>query len=143
MMVQVAALLLLYLKPAEVYHVLLDLVNTSQESFKSTDQQALIRWHFTFEKGQYFKLLSTFVRSYMNTTIRKKRSVLLHLNKINFDFNKLVDVSFRTLLTAFLPLPVAIDILFMFLVEGNKIIFRFTYALLKCQKKYIKGATNA
>ena len=79
----------------------------------------------------------------MTTTYRGKRSVLLHLNAINFDFNKLVDVSFRTLLTAFLPLSAAIDILLMFLVEGNKIIFRFTYALMKVHKKYIKSASNA
>ena len=70
----------------------------------------------------------------MNTTIRKKRSVLNHLNKINFDFNKLVDVSFKSLLTYFVQLPVALDILMMYLIEGNKIIFRYTYALLKCNK---------
>jgi hypothetical protein len=50
--------------------------------FKKEEQQALLRWHFTFERGQYFRLLSTFVRSYMDTTVRKKRSVLLHFNKI-------------------------------------------------------------
>jgi len=51
MMVQVASLLLLFLRPAEVYHVLVELINSSQEILKSPDQVALIRWHLTFEKG--------------------------------------------------------------------------------------------
>lgn len=37
MMLQVAALLLIFMKPAEVYHILLDLVNSSQDVFKDPD----------------------------------------------------------------------------------------------------------
>jgi hypothetical protein len=110
--------------------------------FKNSEQQALLRWHFTFERGQYFKLLSTFVRSYMDTTVRKKRSVLLHFNKIGFDFNRYIDMAFKSLLSYFVPLPVAVEVLMMFLVEGNKILFRYAYALLKCNKKFIKSSTN-
>ncbi len=57
------------------------------------------------EKQEYFKLLTTFVKSYLNTTKRKKRSVLIHLNKIGFEFTKYVDVSFKTFLTRFVTLP--------------------------------------
>ena len=143
MMVQVASLLLIFLKPSEVFHVLSKLVESSQEAFKSEDQVALIRWHFTYEKGQYFKLLSTFVKSYLNTTVRKKRSVLLHMNKIGFDFSKFVDNSFKSMLGQFVSLPVALDILMMFMIEGVKIIFRYTYAILKVHKAYVKKSVNA
>jgi len=102
----------------------------------------LIRWHFTFEKGQYFKLLATFVRSYLKTTLRGKRSILLHMNKIGFDFNKFVDVSFKSLCSHFVPLPVALDILMSFLIEGVKVIFRYTYAVMKCHKLFIKKSAN-
>jgi hypothetical protein len=37
MMVQVASLLLIFLKPAEVYHVLVEMINSSQEAFKSQE----------------------------------------------------------------------------------------------------------
>jgi len=47
------------------------------------------------------------------------------------------------MLTNFVPLPVALDILMMYLIEGNKILFRYTYAILKVNKNYIKKATNA
>jgi hypothetical protein len=88
-------------------------------------------------------LLSTFVKSYLNTTVRKKRSVLLHMNKIGFDFSKFVDVSFKSLLGHFVSLPVALDILMMYLIEGVKIIFRYSYAILKVHKAYVKKSTNA
>jgi hypothetical protein len=87
MLIQVGAILMLYLKPAEVYHVLIELINSSKAIFQNVEQQGLIRWHFTFEKSQYFRLLTTFVKSYLNTTLRKKRSVLLHMKKINFEFS--------------------------------------------------------
>lgn len=143
MMIHVASLLMIFLKPAEVYSVLSQLVESSQEAFKSPDSVALIRWHLTYEKGQYFKLLSTFVKSYLNTTVRKKRSVLLHMNKIGFDFTNFVDASFKSLGGRFVPLPVALDILMMYLIEGVKIIFRYTYAILKTHKAYVKKSTNA
>lgn len=142
MMISVASLLLIFMKPAEVYHVMNTLLESSHEMFKSIEQAALIRWHFTLEKSQYFKLLSTFVKSYMKTTIRGKRSVLLHMNKIGFDFNKYVDICFKSLLTHFVSLPVALDILMMYMIEGVKILFRYTYAVMKCNKAFIKKVSS-
>ena len=57
---------------------------------------------------------------------------MIHLNKVGFEFTKFVDESFKTFLTSFVSLPTSIDILMMFLQEGSKIIFRYTYAILKC-----------
>ena len=65
------------------------------------------------------------------------------MNKIGFDLNKLVDISFKTLSGYFVPLPVALDILMAYLVEGVKILFRYTYGVMKCHKKFIKSCTNA
>jgi hypothetical protein len=88
-------------------------------------------------------LLATFVKSYLSTTFKGKRSVLVHMNKIGFDLNKLVDLSFRTLSSYYVPLAVALDILMAYLVEGVKILFRYTYGVMKCHKKFIKQCTNA
>lgn len=68
----------------------------------------------------------------------KKRSILLHMQKINFDFYKFVDVSFRSLLGHFVPLSIALDILIAFLTLGIKAIFRFTYSIMKTHKHFIK-----
>ena len=47
------------------------------------------------------------------------------------------------MITNFVALPVALDILMMYLIEGNKILFRYAYAVLKTNKNYIKKANNA
>jgi hypothetical protein len=63
-----------------------------------------------------------------------------HFEKIGFDFNRFVDVAFKTFTCYFLPLPVAIEVLMCFLTEGIKVIYRYTYAILKYNKDFIKGA---
>jgi hypothetical protein len=64
--------------------------------------------------------------------------LLEHFQKINFDINKIVDFSFKTFVGYFVPLPIALDILMCFLAEGVKIVYRYTYAILKYHKEYIK-----
>ncbi len=78
----------------------------------------------------------------MTTTLRGKRSILLHMNKIGFDFSKYVDTCFKSTLTYFLSLPIAIDVLMMFMIEGVKILFRYTYAVMKCHKSFIKKCNS-
>lgn len=143
MMISVASLLIIFMKPSEVYFVLSELINSSTEIQKNQEQAHLIRWHLTFDKNSYFKLLTTFVRSYLKTTVRGKRSLLKHMNKMGFDFNLFVDLCFKSIITHFVPLPIALNILMIYLVEGVKIIFRFTYALLKIHKNFIKKCTDA
>ena len=66
----------------------------------------------------------------------------MHMKKINFEFSEYVDHSFKTMCTEFVSLPVALDILMMFLIEGTKIIFRYTYAILKCSKSFVKSSSD-
>ena len=61
------------------------------------------------------------------------------MNKISFDFNKFVDICFKSTITHFVSLPIALDILMMFMIEGVKIFFRYTYAVMKCNKQLIKS----
>ena len=102
----------------------------------------LMRWHFTFERGEYNKVMTQFIKSYLATTVRKKRSILKHLSSIGFDFSLYVDKCFKSMLTFFIPINVALDFLMIFLVEGIKIIYRYTYAVIKMQKKFIKELQN-
>jgi len=53
------------------------------------------------------------------------------MKKIKFEFSEYVDVAFKTMCSRFVSLPVAIEIMMMFLNEGVKIIFRYTYSILK------------
>jgi hypothetical protein len=69
----------------------------------------------------------------------KKRSILKHMKRVKFEFSEYVDASFQTLCSRFVSLPVAIDIMMNFLSEGVKIIFRYSYAILKQQKQFVKS----
>jgi len=81
----------------------------------------------------------------METTYRKKRSVLLHLTEIKFDFNQYVDKAFRSFFIEFLPIETCFDLLMVFITEGTKSLFRFAYSILKVYKgpiKLIKDPNN-
>lgn len=133
-MVHVASLLLIFMKPCEVFDILSSLITSSQKLFSNKEEQKELRWHLTFNQTDYFALLSAFAKSYIST-VRGQRSLLKYMNEINFDFNKYIDASFKSLTSHFVSLPIAIDVLMMYLVEGVRIIFRFTYAILKVHKR--------
>ncbi len=42
----------------------------------------------------------------------------------------------------FLPINVAFDVMMCFLAEGVKIIYRYTYAIIKMNKDFIKSIDN-
>ena len=67
-----------------------------------------------------------------------KRSLLDHMQKIDFDFYKLTDISFKSMLGHFVPFHIALDILMAYLDEGVKILYRYTYAIMKQNKQFIK-----
>lgn len=64
--------------------------------------------------------------------------MLTHCTNIGFDFTQFVDSCFRNFLTDYLPLSSLIDCLLIYLVEGIKSIYRFTYAVTKTHKAMIK-----
>jgi hypothetical protein len=74
----------------------------------------------------------------MMTTLRKKRSLAAHMRSINFDLKDYAEAAFDSLGTEFLPLYIVTDFLLMYLVEGVKIVFRYSYAILKHHKAFIK-----
>jgi hypothetical protein len=76
--------------------------------------------------------------TYFKTTKMKKRSLVTHCQQIQFDFTRFVDSGFRSLMTNYLPLASALDFMLIFLCEGQKSMYRFQYAVLKCHKEYIK-----
>jgi hypothetical protein len=50
MIIHIVGLLLIYLKPSEVYFVLSELISRAKEAYFNKRDQALIRWHLTLEK---------------------------------------------------------------------------------------------
>jgi hypothetical protein len=125
-----------------VYHLIMELIERSTEQFKTKEGKALLKWHLTVDKHHYFKLLGTFIKSYLKTTVRGKRSILQHMTLIGYDFSRYVDLAFKNFLTNFVSLPIALDILMMYLNEGVKIVFRYAYAVIKANKEKIKACST-
>jgi hypothetical protein len=72
-----------------------------------------------------------------------KRSILEHFMKLKQNFDTFVEESFNSFFMDFVTPSVALDILMSFLAEGMKIVFRFTYAVLKLHKNQIKNVTQS
>ena len=133
---EAAAMLLLYLRECEAFMVLREMIKSSVQVFKDGEQK-LIRWHLSFHRREFYKIIGTFLQSYIETTRLKKRSVLVKLNKTKVDINKLVDEFYTSFYHTFLPFPIVVDIFMRFLCEGTKVLLRYTYALLKVHKPFI------
>lgn len=78
------------------------------------------------------------MEAYMSGVMFGQRSVMVHCMKNQYDFTKLVDAGFRSLMTNYLELRHMIDFVMVFLSEGQKSLFRYTYAVLKLHKEFLK-----
>jgi len=125
-----------------VYVICDKLVRKTQEAFRDGTENNL-RWYITLDRTAYMKTLSTYMKIYLNTTLRGKRSIITHFNAIEFDLTRLVDHGFRSFLTEFLSLDNLLDFLMIYLSEGYKSIIRFTYSILKNHKGFLKAQTDA
>jgi hypothetical protein len=142
MISQIVGLLLLYLSPAETYCVAFELIRSSKEHLTSEELRNMIRWHLPLGNEDMSRLHSAFGHSYVMTTLRKKRSLAIHMKNIGFDMMEYARAAFNSLTGDFLPLHILTDFLLMYLVEGIKIVFRYAYAILKCHKNFIKNSCS-
>ncbi len=138
MLAHITGLMLLYLTPAEVYCVTMELLRSTKEKFESEEIKSMIRWHIPLNTEDRSRLHQAFGTSYLMTTLRKKRSLAAYMSSIGFEFRNYSAQSFDSLCARFLPLYIETDVLLMYLVEGVKILFRYSYAVLKQQKDFIK-----
>lgn len=101
-----------------------------------------MRWHFAFTKAGHYHMLNTFIRSYIDTTKFKKRSILIKLHSIKYDVNELLDEMFKYLFTTFLSADHSIDIFTFYFSEGVKVLFRFANGVMRNHKETIKSVED-
>jgi hypothetical protein len=71
-----------------------------------------------------------------------ERSIIVYCRENEFDFTKLIDTGFRSLMTNYLSLDNMTDLVMVFLSEGQKSLFRYNYAILKLHKNFIKSGKD-
>ena len=128
---------MVFLRPAEVYAVI-ESIRKKTQDISNQGKIDELRWHLTISQSLYNKTLASCIDSYIGTTMRKKRSVLVHCREIGFDYTRFVDSCFRHLMTDYLPMSSLLDFMPVFLLEGVKSLFRTTYAIAKLHKDHIK-----
>ena len=141
LLTNLVSILLIFLKPCEVYTII-DKLNQTSKTKVSSGQEDGLRWHLTLSQEAYNKSIITYVDSYLRTTYRKKRSIIKHCREISIDYTRYVDGCFRHFLCDYLSLGNLLDFTMIFLVEGQKAIYRFTYAITKIHKDWIKTQTD-
>lgn len=103
-LVQVAALLLIYLRPSEAFYVVNELIKRSWSTFKERKQDDL-RWFVAPDRSSYNKLLTTFVNINMNASGKlRRRRMIKHLGTIGFDLTIIVDACLKNFNMDFLTL---------------------------------------
>jgi hypothetical protein len=122
---------------AEVYYVLCKIIDSSRQIFQEKKQDNL-RWHVPIEQSQYTKTIKTFLDCYFEGVVLGERSLVKFCRENHFDFTKLIDSGFRSLMTNYLDLNCMSDAIVIFLTEGQKSLIRFQYAVLKIHKDFIK-----
>lgn len=142
MLINAVAFLLIYLPVDETYCVAKRMMESSLKLCLDPTTKKHMRWHFSFTKAGHFHMLNSFIRSYIDTTRFKTRSILVKLHSIRYDINELLDEMFKYFFSTFLSADHAIDIFTFYYAEGVKVLFRFANALMRNHKDTIKSVDD-
>jgi len=135
MLPNVVNILLMYLKPEDVYVVMNLLLKDSDRLLNipeenSREKPTELRWHLTFKKEQF-----TWAVDHV-TTFCKQRSLRLgkldsHFTKIGFNYKEFYATLLRTFFLEFLPINLVLRIFSAYLNEGIKIVFKYICGFLR------------
>lgn len=137
----IGMVLLIFMMPAEVYCILDTIIQRTSDIFQEKKQDDC-RWFVCMSNHHYVMQVSMFLKIYLQSTFFKKRSLLAHCKAIHFDLTQVVDNCMRYFMCDFLPLPAIIDFTMIYIVEGVRAIYRYTYALFKQHKFFMKSITD-
>jgi hypothetical protein len=115
---------------------------------EAEEKEHTLRWHVAADHSDHALLVSTFIEGYIEIKYRgfgakKSRSVLDKCSELGFGFDLLVHSLLGSLCTSVVPLDIALHIASVFLLEGQKSLFRFAYAVIKCNKEWLLNLTSS
>jgi hypothetical protein len=136
-----ASILMIYISPEEVFKILKLLVERS-DKIKMRDNLMHLRnklgWHVATDEDDHAQLISTFIDSYISLKKNgNRRQVLVKFYELQYNFDFFVHQMMNSLLTVVIPIDFAIPVIFNYLIEGQKGIFKSMYGLIKSNKQFI------
>ena len=146
-----ANILLIFMPAWEAFAVIKSLVESSNKikkpankkynNVKDKPEDIKLRWHIAHDATDHALLISTFIDFYIDKSINKKRRILMKCFELNFNFDLLVHQLLNTLCSCVLPLDISIHIAFTFIIEGQKVLLRYIYAVLALTKDFFASLT--
>lgn len=88
-----------------------------------------LRWHIPKDEYDHGQLISAFLDMWMRHQSSKK--VMKHFFNANINLDLILHHLFNSLLQSVLTLEQSIHILMNFMLEGQKLLFRMVYAVIK------------
>ena len=137
---------MIYLPTSEIFSILKALIKQSDKmKMKDPEQRKRLRWHIPTNAEDHTQLISTFIAGYMNIKQEKKKgqkTILEKCYEIQLNFDQLIHNMLNSMLTCVLPLDLAIHVTWMFIMEGQKALFRSVYAVLKYSRDVIAAVNT-
>ena len=125
----------------EVFVLLKKLWASSQKiKMAKGGEGARLKWHIAANNKEHAQVVMTYLDFYadhqysMALAVGKEKQLIAKCEQLGINFDKIVSLLLGTLMTAVVPLDLAIFIVTAYLFEGQKCLIRFTYALLKLGK---------
>lgn len=109
-------ILMIYLPPAEVYQVLMQLVNQTYRIKKDPKENGRLRWFLPHDANDHAQLISTFIDMFMEDT--KQQVLFDKCYELELNFDIIINSLLNSMLTSVLSLDQSIHICFNFLFEG-------------------------
>lgn len=119
-----ACILMIYLPPAEVFHVLRCLCDSSgkilNNRMRNMQQVQLLRWHIPQNSEDHAQLIATFIDYYIRIkkTYGSKRQILEKCFQLEFNFDLLIHSMLNSLCMNLVPIEYATHISMIYLLEG-------------------------
>ena len=134
LIIRITSLIIIFLEKNETFDFMCKLIE-SNASINKEDNYKL-RFHFKFEHDDYNYITKSFIHSLYNIS-NTGVEVLSHFQLIGFKTDELVESMFNSFFFEYLKPHFIHRLLFLFLHDGVKILYRVMYAILKYTKKDI------
>lgn len=112
----IGILLLIYLKPSEVYQIFLKLVDNTGRIKNNAQEKNRLRWHIPKDEFDQGQLISAFIDTWRKGSTNKK--LLKHFFDTGLNLDMILHSFFNTLMQSVMTLEQSMHIMINFLLEG-------------------------
>lgn len=131
-------LLMVYLKPCEIYQLFINLLQINGKIKNNPKKKNLLRWHIPSDELDQGQIISAFLDTYNTYANKTQRTQMMkHFYDKDISFDMILHSLFNTLCQSVLTLEESWHILTNFMLEGQKLLFRMIFSLIKMNHSFL------